>query len=59
MSVMGMAREVATAYGLQVRRRSSAPKNSGLSSLKTVEKSDIDVVIERPELCSRYAGAVA
>ena len=97
MSVMGMAREVATAYGLPVRRAAvrgasvagapggsrlressgeagrsraeaaegSAPQESGtgsdlrLTSLKAVAKSDVDVVIENPELCPRYAGAVA
>jgi len=59
MSVMGMAREVATAYGLQVRRPVVGADKLALSSLKTVEKSDIDVVIERPDLCARYAGAVA
>jgi len=93
MSVMGMAREVAAAYGLQIRRPAvrgprlreisgedgrsqaeaaggspaheggSAPQESGsdlrLTSLKTVAKSDVDVVIDSPELCPRYAGAVA
>jgi phenylalanyl-tRNA synthetase beta chain len=73
MSVMGIAREVATAYRLQVRRpvvhgqSSVAVTESGgttgpalqLVSLKSVEKSDIDVVIESPNLCPRYAGAVA
>ncbi len=59
MSVMGMAREVATAYGLQVRRPVVGADKLALSSLKTVEQSDIDVIIERPDLCARYAGAVA
>ena len=59
MSVMGMAREVATAYGLQARRPVVGADTLALSSLKTVETSDIDIVIERPELCARYAGAVA
>jgi phenylalanyl-tRNA synthetase beta chain len=71
MSVSGMAREVATAFGLQVRRpavsasvrRANAAGESGpalhLASLKTVEQGDIDVVIENPDLCPRYAGAVA
>jgi phenylalanyl-tRNA synthetase beta chain len=74
MSVMGMAREVATAYGLQSRRPvvrgpspsgvsaasdASAAQALSLASLKAVEKSDIDVVIESPELCPRYAAAVA
>jgi len=75
MSVMGMAREVAAAYGLPTRRpavrgpEGSAPQAEGsaassgsdlrLTSLKTVAKSDVDVVIDNPELCPRYAGAVA
>ena len=71
MSVSGIAREVATAYGLQVRRpavatslrRASGPGESGpplhLTSLKAVDRADIDVVIESPTLCPRYAGAVA
>jgi phenylalanyl-tRNA synthetase beta chain len=72
MSVMGMAREIATAYGLQVRRpvavtavRRAGPADPPdgpalhLTSLKAVEKSDVDVIIENPDLCPRYAGAVA
>jgi phenylalanyl-tRNA synthetase beta chain len=71
MSVSGMAREVATAFGLQVRRpavstsirRANAAGESGpalhLAPLKTVEHGDIDVVIESPGLGPRYAGAVA
>ncbi len=59
MSVMGMAREVASAYGLQVRRAVVGAEKLGLASLKSVEKSDIEVVIEQPDLCPRYAGAVA
>lgn len=59
MSVMGMAREVATAYGLQVRRPAVGFEKLGLVSLKSVETGDIDVVIENPDLCPRYAGAVA
>jgi phenylalanyl-tRNA synthetase beta chain len=71
MSVSGMAREVATAFGLQIRRpvvssslrRANAASESGpalhLASLKTVERGDVDVVIESPSLCPRYAGAVA
>src|SRR5262249_8513619 len=38
----------------------SAPHgDSLLASLTPVEKADIDVVIENPDLCPRYAGAVA
>jgi phenylalanyl-tRNA synthetase beta chain len=69
MSVSGMAREVATAFGLQVRRpavATSLRRAEGdsrpalhLASLKTVDRADIDVVIESPHLCPRYAGAVA
>ena len=74
MCVMGMAREIATAYGLPIRRpavRGASPADPGgpegsaphgdlrLTSLKAVDKSDIDVVIENAELCPRYAGAVA
>ena len=72
MSVSGMAREVATAFGLPMRRPAVAPSPPGsreqagrgpalhLQSLKTVDHgADIDVVIESPTLCPRYAGAVA
>ena len=54
-----MAREVATAYGLPLRdrpwRRPLATAVAGAPS----SSGDIDVVIENPELCPRYAGAVA
>ena len=59
MSVAGMAREVATAYGLQVRRPVVGDEKLGLVSLKSAEKTDIDIVIESADLCPRYAGAVA
>jgi phenylalanyl-tRNA synthetase beta chain len=67
MCVMGMAREVATAYDLPMRRPVVKGKDEGdetgsslrLASLKEVQKADIDVVIENPDLCPRYAGAVA
>lgn len=67
MCVIGMAREVATAYDLPMRRPVVKGKDSEeetgsslrLASLKAVEKSDIDVVIENPDLCPRYTGAVA
>jgi phenylalanyl-tRNA synthetase beta chain len=74
MCVMGMAREIATAFNLPMRRpairgpETSSPLNADgkatgpnlrLASLKVVEKSDIDVVIENADLCPRYAGAVA
>jgi len=69
MSVSGFAREVATAFGLQVRRPAvaSTVRRAGggeggpalhLKALETVDRGDIDVVIENADLCPRYAGAV-
>jgi phenylalanyl-tRNA synthetase beta chain len=59
LSVAGMAREIATAYGLQVRRPVVGGSPLALTSLKSVEHGDIEIVIENRELCPRYAGAVA
>ena len=71
MSVSGIAREVATAYDLQVRRPAvrgaapgawsgeSAPADLRLAPLKPVDRSDIEVAIDNPDLCPRYVGAVA
>ena len=67
LSVIGMAREVATAYGLQVRRpavrggdsASADPGTLRLTSLKPVDRGDIEVAIENADLCPRYVGAVA
>ena len=59
LSVAGIAREIATAQGLQVRRPVAGGSSLSLISLKAVEQSDIDIVIENNELCPRYAGAVA
>ena len=69
MSVLGIAREVATAYGLPLKAQgpraqaSAAPGQTTLSpeprALSPVEKADIDVVIDAPELGPRYVGAVA
>jgi phenylalanyl-tRNA synthetase beta chain len=70
MAVSGIAREVATAFGLQVRRPAvaSTVRRAGLAgdgpalhltALKTVDKSDIEVLVDNQDLCSRYAGAVA
>jgi phenylalanyl-tRNA synthetase beta chain len=59
LSVAGMAREIATAYGLQVRRPVAGGSSLALTSLKSVEQGDIDIAIERKELCPRYVGAVA
>jgi phenylalanyl-tRNA synthetase beta chain len=53
MSVVGMAREVATAFGLELKA------STGLAALSPGTKPGIAVTIENPELCPRYAGAVA
>jgi phenylalanyl-tRNA synthetase beta chain len=72
LSVMGMAREVGTAFRLQVRRpavrtasgetvavvKGEAPPLN-LLSLKTVEAGDLDIAIDNASLCPRYAGAMA
>jgi len=63
LSIAGLAREVATAYGLPLR----APAEGGphtaarpsLAPLAAVERSEIAVVLEDPALGPRYAGAVA
>ena len=59
LSVAGMAREIATAYGLQVRRPVAGGSSLALTSLKSVEQGDIDIAIENKEWCPRYVGAVA
>jgi phenylalanyl-tRNA synthetase beta chain len=59
LSVAGIAREIATAYRLQVRRPVVGGSSLALISLKAVEQGDIDIAIENTELCPRYAGAVA
>src|SRR5688572_32420720 len=69
MAVVGIAREVATAYALPLRRPAARTHGTGdttgggpslsLVSLKPVDKADIEVFIDNPDLCPRYAGAVA
>jgi phenylalanyl-tRNA synthetase beta chain len=53
MSIVGMAREIAAAYGLTVK---PGPK---LAALATANKADISIAIEDADLCPRYVGAVA
>jgi len=59
MSVIGIAREVATAYGLQARRPAAGSSSLNLTSLKHVDSGDLEMFIDTPELCPRYVGAVA
>ena len=53
MSVVGMAREVATALGSKLK---TATK---VAALAASNKAGIAVAIDDPELCPRYVGAVA
>lgn len=60
LSVVGIAREIACAYGLPLRR--PGPNAPGL--LKTPDVSvaahdTVSVTIDEPELCARFAAAVA
>lgn len=54
MSIAGIAREVATAYGLPLKE-----SGVGGKGFAHVGGSDISVSIDNPELCSQYVGAVA
>jgi phenylalanyl-tRNA synthetase beta chain len=61
MSVLGMAREVATAYGLPLEgpvaaREDQVPASSADGG---AAGTPVDIVIDNPDLCSVYAGAVA
>ena len=66
MSVTGMAREAATAYGLPLRmtgRPAAEPAPGPLDPRRAGAAegapAGIDIVIENPDLCPRYGGAVA
>ena len=66
MSIAGMAREVATAYGLPIQDAARSGPAGGATSLNapgepegSATHAGIDIVIENPDLCPRYAGAVA
>jgi phenylalanyl-tRNA synthetase beta chain len=54
LSVVGMAREVAVAYGLPL----SVPAPPRPAA-KSKSDGDIDIVIEDADLCPRYVGAIA
>jgi phenylalanyl-tRNA synthetase beta chain len=60
LSVVGLAREVATIYNLPLRLpSSSAGATIAMKSLPTGLSDQLTVTIEDPELCPRYAAAVA
>jgi phenylalanyl-tRNA synthetase beta chain len=54
MSIVGIAREIATAYSLPL----SGPAKAGPSQ-ELVVNGKVPITIEEPELCCRYVGAVA
>mgnify|MGYP006274827119 FL=1 len=55
MSVVGIAREVATAYALPLR----LPTAPALAVSQTPASDALTITIEAPDLCPRYVGAVA
>src|SRR3954464_12365869 len=57
LSVIGLAREIATAYDLPMRAASDLP--GALAELQGGPSADLAVTIEDEELCPRYAAAVA
>jgi phenylalanyl-tRNA synthetase beta chain len=56
LSILGIAREIATVYDLPLRARSIEARESSDTRLAA---SRVPVTIEEPELCARYAAAVA
>jgi phenylalanyl-tRNA synthetase beta chain len=60
LSVLGFAREIATAYGLPIRLPSAEPDAPiPLTSIPTGESDRLKVTLEDATLCPRYAAAVA
>ena len=62
LSMIGIAREIATAYGRPMRTGTStfAPGASVDKEVPALRSSaELPITIEDPELCPRYAGAVA
>ncbi|MBS1816660.1 MAG: phenylalanine--tRNA ligase subunit beta [Acidobacteria bacterium] len=57
LSVIGLAREIATAYDLPMRELDALP--NALASVHLGASADVAVTIEDAELCPRYAAAVA
>src|SRR6185295_14637398 len=60
LSVLGLAREVATAYDLPIALPSAAPGAVvRLAAVPTGSSDRLTVTIEDPDLCPRFAAAVA
>lgn len=57
LSVVGLAREIATTFNLPLREIASLPHT--LATLERGHSTDVRVTIEDQELCPRYAAAVA
>src|SRR4051812_8619915 len=61
LSVIGLAREIATTYGLPLRRPASVSGAGSFSpaAVQTGNSDRLTVSLEDDELCPRYAAAVA
>ncbi len=60
MSVVGIAREIATVYGVPLQLPSAAEAGHlRTAALREVERDTFSVRIDAPELCARYVGAAA
>src|SRR5688572_12973092 len=60
LSVIGFAREIGTVYDLPVRMPSSDPGAPvAIASLATGDSDRLKVTLDDPDLCPRYAAAVA
>jgi phenylalanyl-tRNA synthetase beta chain len=63
MAVLGLAREVATAYELPLREPAEGAAHAqgslSLAPLSPADRTEIAIVLDDPDLGPRYAGAVA
>ncbi|MEZ5294592.1 MAG: phenylalanine--tRNA ligase subunit beta [Vicinamibacterales bacterium] len=60
LSVIGIAREVATVYGVPLRVPDAARGDHlRLAALTPVDRASIGVRLDAPDLCPRFAGAAA
>jgi phenylalanyl-tRNA synthetase beta chain len=60
LSVLGLAREIATAYDLPLREPSHAPGAAArLASVPCGESDRVRVALEDVDLCARYAAGIA
>ncbi|MGE0814885.1 MAG: phenylalanine--tRNA ligase subunit beta [Vicinamibacterales bacterium] len=60
LSVIGIAREVATVYGVPLRLPDTdRDDHLRLASLTPVERASVGVRLDAPDLCPRFAGAAA